>query len=144
MRTALVIPLALLLASNHAFAQAPSPAAPPASAAAPATKASAEVKLGLGIDKWEVTGAADTFKVAPDTKIYAWTKVSGAKDQEITIVFAKDGKTVFQQKLPVKSSPYRCDAYHAFRAGDAGAWTAKVLGPDGAELGSASFTVEIS
>jgi len=62
----------------------------------------------------------------------------------ISIVFAKGGKTVFQQKLDVKSSPYRTHPNRTFRAGDAGAWTAKVLGPDGAELGSASFTVEIS
>ena len=51
---------------------------------------------------------------------------------------------MFQQKLEVKSSPYRANAYRTFRAGDGGAWTAKVLGPDGAEIGSASFTVGIS
>jgi hypothetical protein len=90
-----------------------------------------------------VTGATESFKVAAGTKIYAWTRVTGVKDA-ITIVFAKGDKTVFQLKLDVKSSPYRTNAYHAFRAGDAGAWTAKVLGPDGKELGSASFTVEIS
>ena len=62
----------------------------------------------------------------------------------ISIVFAKGGKTVFQQKLELKSSPYRTNACHTFRAGEAGAWTAMVLAPDGTELGSASFTLEIS
>ena len=128
---------AILLAATLAPAQAPAPA-PPA-----APKAAAELKLGLGIEKGEVTGAAESFKVAPGTRIYAWTRVSGAKDQDITIAFARDGKTAFQQKLPVKSSPYRCDAVRTFRTGDAGTWTAQVLAADGTELGSASFTVEI-
>jgi hypothetical protein len=131
MRVGILFPVVLLLASSPSFAQDP------------ASKATAEVKVGLGIAKWELTGAAESFKVAPGTKLYAWTRVRGVKDA-ITIVFAKGGKTVFQQKLEVKSSPYRTNAYHTFRAGEAGAWTAKVLAPDGTELGSASFTVEIS
>jgi hypothetical protein len=137
MRTGILFPIVLLLAPGPGFAQAPAPAK------AEAAAASAEVKVGLGIEKWEVTGAAASFKVAAGTRIYAWTRVTGVKGA-ITIVFAKDGKTVFQQKLDVKSSPYRTNAYHAVRAGEAGAWTAKVLDPDGKELGSASFTVEIS
>jgi hypothetical protein len=139
MRHGILFPIVLLLASGPGFSQDPAPAP----AKAEAAKAAAQVKVGLGIEKWELTGAAETFKVAADTKVYAWTRVTGATDG-ITIAFAKDGKTVFQQKLEVKSSPYRTNAYRTFRAGDAGAWTAKVLGPDGTELGSASFTVEIS
>jgi len=133
MRSTLFFPIALLLAAAPGLAQAPAPAA-----------AMAEVKVGTAIEKYELTGAAESFKVPANTKLYAWTRVSGAKDQGITIVFAKDGKTAFQQKLEVKSSPYRTNACRTFRAGDAGAWTAKVMGPDGAELGSASFTVEIN
>lgn len=103
----------------------------------------AEVKTGLGIEKYELTGAASDFKVAADTKIYAWTKVAGITDGTVTMVFVKDGKAVSKQDLKVPHSPYRTHAYRTFRKGDDGAWTVKVVGADGAELGSASFTVAI-
>jgi hypothetical protein len=46
-------------------------------------------------------------------------------------------------ELKVPRSPYRTNAYRTFRKGDEGAWTVKVLAADGAELGSAAFSVEI-
>jgi hypothetical protein len=148
MRHPILSPLLLvsLAASGPAFGQASTPAPAPAPAeakAAPATESSAEVKVGLGIEKYELTGGAETFSVAAGTKLYAWTKVIGASGS-VTIAFAKDGKPVFQQKLDVPHSPYRTNAYRTFRAGDAGAWTAKVLSEDGKELGSAAFTVELA
>jgi hypothetical protein len=143
MRFPMLLPIALLMATAPGFGQTPAPTPAPSAAGKDQAAASADVKVGLGLEKYELTGAAETFKVAAGTKIYAWTKVTGATDG-ITIVFAKDGKTVFQQKLEVKASPYRTNAYRTFRAGDAGAWTAKVLGADGTELGSAAFTVEIT
>ena len=114
----------------------------PLTAQAPAA-ASAEVKTGLGIEKYELTGEASDFKVAPDTKIYAWTKVSGMTEGTVTVVFVKDGKTVAKQDLKVAHSPYRTHAYRTFRKGDDGAWTVKVVGADGAALGSADFHVAI-
>jgi hypothetical protein len=137
--------LVFLAASGPAFGQAtaPTPAAPAEAKPTPARESSAEIKVGLGIEKYELTGGADTFSVAAGTKLYAWAKVIGASGS-VTIAFAKDGKPVFQQKLDVPHSPYRTNAYRTFRAGDAGAWTAKVLSEDGKELGSAAFTVELS
>lgn len=123
---------ALILLSIPAMLAAQSPEAP-----------KAEVKAGLGIEKYELTGAASDFKIAPDTKIYAWTRVSGITDGSVTVVFLKDGKAVSKQDLKVAHSPYRTHAYRTFRKGDGGAWTVKVVGADGAELGSASFTVAI-
>ncbi len=115
-------------------------------AAQPASKAdakpSADVKVGTGVEKLELQGAASDFKVPAGTKLYAWTKVTGAADSTVTVVFSLDGRTT-QQELTVPRSPYRTNAYRTFRAGDAGRWTVKVLGADGAELGSADFTVEI-
>jgi hypothetical protein len=116
-----------------------------AKAPAAATKAaSAEVKAGLGIEKYEITGEADHFKVAPDTKIYAWTKVSGLENSKITFAFTKGEKVVFQQELPVARNSHRTNAYRTFRQGDDGEWVVKVLDPGGAVLGSVTFKVEIT
>ncbi len=108
-----------------------------------AAPASAEVKVGTGVEKNEVQGEAASFKVAAETKLYTWVKVTGAADQKITVVYAKDGKEATSIPLDVKRSPYRTHAYKTFRAGDAGAWTASVRTAEGAELGKADFTVEI-
>jgi hypothetical protein len=106
-------------------------------------KPAADVKVGTGVAKMEIEGEAKAFSVAPDTKIWVWTKVSGMADKGISVVFEKGGKAVFKQELKVARSPYRTHAYRTFRAADAGNWTAKVVGEDGAVLGSTEFTVEI-
>lgn len=103
----------------------------------------AEVKTGLGIEKYEVTGESSDFKVAPDTKIHAWVRVTGITDGSVTVVFLKDGQEKSKQDLKVAHSPYRTHAYRTFRKGDDGAWTVKVVGADGAALGSADFKVAI-
>lgn len=104
---------------------------------------SAEVKVGTGVEKMVLQGEAADFKVAANTKIYVWTVVKGAADSTITVSFEKDGKQVSKQELKVARSPYRTWAFRTFRAGDAGKWTAKVLGADGKALGEAAFTVEV-
>jgi len=111
--------------------------------AATATAPAAELKVGLGIEKMEITGEAAAFKVAAGTKIYAWTKVSGCADSKITIAFQKGDKVSTKQELNVPRSPYRTNAYRTFRAGDEGEWAAKVLAADGKELGSLTFKVEL-
>lgn len=126
-----------------ALMSAPLAAQAQAGAQAPSAAPSAEVKTGLGIEKYELTGAAADFKVAPDTKIYAWAKVTGITDGAVTAVFLKDGKEVAKQELKVPHSPYRTHAYRTFRKGDDGAWTVKVVGADGAALGSTDFKVAI-
>lgn len=135
-----------ILASVAMFAQAPAPKAEPKPAAMAEakaeTKASAEVKVGTGVEKMEIQGESTSFKVPAGTKIYAWTKVAGAADSTVTVVFSK-GERSSKQELKVPHSPYRTNAYRTFRAGDAGDWTVKVLSADGAELGKADFTVEI-
>lgn len=143
MRIGLFLPF---LAAAALIAQAPAPKAEtkaPAKAEAKAeTKGSAEVKVGTGVEKMELQGESASFKVAAGTKIYAWTKVAGAADSTITVVFSKGDRTS-KVELKVPRSPYRTNAYRTFRAGDGGDWTVKVLAADGAELGTAAFTVEI-
>jgi hypothetical protein len=131
-----------LLAAAALIAQAPAPApkvAPKADVNVDA-KASAEIKLGTAVEKMEIQGEATSFKVAAGTKIYAWTRVTGAADRTVTVVFSKGDRTS-KQELKVPRSPYRTNAYRTFRTGDDGEWTVKVLAADGAELGTATFTV---
>jgi len=131
MRTSLFLPF---LASVALLAQAPAPKAE--------VKASAEVKVGTAVEKMELQGEATSFTVAAGTRIYVWTKVTGAADSTISVVFSKGDKTS-KQELKVPRSPYRTHAYRTFRQGDEGAWSAKVVAADGTELGSASFSVAI-
>lgn len=103
----------------------------------------AEVRVGTGVEKMELQGEAKAFKVAAGTKLWAWTKVNDLADAKISVVFEKGGKAVSKQELQVPRKAYRTYAYRTFRKGDGGAWTAKVQGPDGKELGSAAFTVDV-
>lgn len=103
----------------------------------------AEVKVGTSMEKYEVQGTSDSFKVAPDTKLYAGTKVTGVENDKITVVFLKNGAEASKVELKVPRSPYRTHAFKTIRAGDSGSWTVKVLGPDGAEIGSTDFKVEV-
>jgi hypothetical protein len=104
----------------------------------------AEVKVGTGVEKTQLVGATNTFKVAPDTRLYAGALVTGVENGAVTVVWFKDDKEVSRTELKVPRSPWRTHAYRTFRAGESGSWTAKVLDASGAELGSTPFTVEVS
>lgn len=110
-----------------------------------AAAAATELKAGLGIEKMELTEAADSFKVAPDTKIYAWARVRGvAPGSSVTLAFKKGDKEVYRKEVTIPSVPYRINAYRTFRAGDAGDWKIILSGVEGKELASASIKVEIT
>lgn len=108
-----------------------------------AQEASAEVKVGRGIEAMEVKEPSDNFTVPANTRIFVWTKITGCAESRISIQFFQGGQLIAKQELPVPRSPFRTYAYRTFRAGDGGAWTAKVMAQDGKELGAASFKVEI-
>jgi len=105
--------------------------------------AEATVKVGTGVEKYEVTGSSDSFTVAPNTRIYAATRLTGVEPGTVNVIWSKDGKEVSKTELKVPRASYRTHAYRTFRAGDTGAWTAKVVGTDGTELGSTSFQVQV-
>jgi hypothetical protein len=128
-----LLSMALSLVASAAFAQDAAPAA-----------VAAEVKIGTAVVNHEIEGEATAFTVAPDTRLYAWVKVTGAADSTITVAFLKDGAEVSKVELSVPRSPYRTHAYKTIRAGDAGSWTASVRSADGAELTKADFTVALT
>ena len=103
----------------------------------------ADVKVGTGVEKYEITGASDSFTVAPNTRIYAATKLTGVEPGSVNVVWSKDGKEVSKTELKVPRATYRTHAYRTFRTGDSGAWTAKIVGSDGTEMGTASFQVTV-
>lgn len=122
--------------------------AAPTQAAAPAPKASSasgtEVRAGLGVENLDLTGAAESFEIAPDTKIYAWAKVRDiAAGSNVTVAFKKGDKVAYSKETAVPSVPYRVFSYKTFRKGDEGDWSIVVSGPDGKDLGSVAFKVSL-
>jgi len=129
-----------VLAGGSSFAVSETPQA--GSAAAPATT---EVKVGLGIENLDLTGATDSFQVAPDTKIYAWARVADvAPGSTVTLTFRKGDKDVYHREVTIPSVPFRIHAYKTFRSGDGGEWKAVLTGAESKELGSVAFKVEIT
>ncbi len=112
------------------------------SAQTTAIRPHAELKTGTAVEKMEIAGEATGFKVAAGTRIYVWAKVMGAANTTVTFVFNKGDKTS-KQELKVPRSPYRTHAYRTFRKGDEGEWTVRLLGDQDAELGAATFMVEL-
>jgi hypothetical protein len=70
----------------------------------------AELKVGTAVEKYEITGASDSFQVAPNTRLYAGTKVSGVENAKITVVFLKDGKEASKVELNVPHARVQDDA----------------------------------
>jgi hypothetical protein len=111
-------------------------------AQATAIRPHAELKTGTAVEKLAIVGETADFKVASGTKIFVWAKVMGAADTTVTFVFSKGDKGS-KQELKVPRSPYRTHAYRTFRTGDEGEWIVKLMGDQGAELGSTAFKVVI-
>lgn len=109
---------------------------------AQADKPHADLKTGTAVEKMEIVGESADFKVPAGTRIFVWAKVTGAADSTVTVVFSKGDKSS-KQELKVPRSPYRTHAYRTFRQGDDGEWTVKILNDQSAELGSATFKVEV-
>ena len=145
----LLIPAALFAQSAAKPASAPKAASAPASAPAPAPKAaagaaSAEVKVGTGVENHAPVGAADHFSIAAGTKLWAWAQLDGMTPGTVSVVWKKEGTEVLKTELNVPTPRYRTQAYRTFTKQCAGKWTATFVSADGAELGSAAFTVDIT
>jgi hypothetical protein len=109
------------------------PAPPPA-----ATSASAEVKAATGVAKKEPVGEATSFPKG--TKVWAWSKVIGAKGTTVKHVWKRDGATLWEKELTIGSNQWRI--YTRRTLNKPGSYTVDVVGEDGSVLGSVTFTVE--
>ena len=68
---------------------------------------SAAVKVGTGIESKDVTGEAAELKVAPDTNVYLWTKVSGLPaDAKVKLAFEKADRKAWEREKTLAGSPY--------------------------------------
>jgi hypothetical protein len=105
--------------------------------ATPSTSgAAADVKAGTGIAKREPVGESDAFTAG--TKVWAWSSITGAKDQTVKHVWKKDGKVLWEKEISVTSGRYRTWTRRTVKAGS---YTVEVQSADGEVLGSVTFTV---
>lgn len=106
------------------------------SQAAPAG-AAAEVKAGTGVENKESVGTASEF--AAGTKIWVWSRITGAQGTTVTHVWKKDGAKHWQAKLKVGGKKWTT---HSRRQLKPGSYTVEVQAADGSVLGSVDFTVK--
>jgi hypothetical protein len=111
--------------------------AKPADAPKDASGASAEVKVGTGIDKHEIAGEAASFPAG--TTVWVWSRVTNAEGN-IKHVWKLDGKEVWTATLAVGSKKWSTQSRRAIAK--PGSWSVDVQTEAGASLGTVSFTVQ--
>lgn len=126
------------LAAGTSYADDPKPA-PPAADAKPkdAGGASADVKVGTGVEKHEIVGEAASFPAG--STIWVWSRVTNGEGN-IKHVWKRDGKDVWTATLPVGSKLWTTSSRRAIPA--AGAWEVEVQTDAGASLGKVAFTIQ--
>jgi hypothetical protein len=103
---------------------------------APPGDASAEIKAGTGVDKFEITGEGTTFPAG--TTVFVWSRVTNAENG-IKHVWKRDGQAVWTATLPTGSKKWSTQSRRTIPK--AGSWEVEVQTADGASLGSVAFTV---
>lgn len=103
------------------------------------------VDMGASYDnKTGCVGVANQFSLAANEEINVCLRVVHPRQEEVmSIVWQKnDGSTARRGKIAVKPiHAYRTRAYLRLRAEYIGAWTVRILSPDGVELASHAFTI---
>ena len=97
------------------------------------------LKFGTGVEKSEVIGEAASFPASTE-KVYCWLKVIGGNEKTVTIKWYYKDAFMSDVALDIKSNSMRTYAYKTI-AGNQGEWRVEVVGPSGAVLQAASFTV---
>ena len=97
------------------------------------------LKFGTGVEKSEVVGEATSFPVSTD-KVYCWLKVTGGDNQILTLRWYYNNAFTNDVPLEIKSNSMRTYAFKTI-AGNQGTWRVEVIGPAGAVLQAASFTI---
>lgn len=103
------------------------------------------VEMGAGYDnKSGCTGVANDFSLASNQEINVCVRVVHPREEEVmSIVWQKDdGTTARRGKIAVKPiHAYRTRAYLRLRSEYLGAWTVRIMSPDGVELASHAFVI---
>ena len=102
-----------------------------------ASGASAEVKVGTGVEKHEIVGEAATFPAG--TTVWVWSLVVNGEGN-VKHVWKRDGKEVWTATLAVGSKRWSTQSRRAIPA--AGSWAVDVQTEAGATLGTVSFTIQ--
>ncbi len=113
------------------------PAAAPKDAPKDASGASAEVKVGTGVEKHEIAGEAASFPAG--TTVWVWSQVTNG-EANIKHVWKLDGKEVWTATLAVGSKKWSTQSRRAIAK--PGSWSVDVQTEAGASLGTVSFTVQ--
>jgi methionine-rich copper-binding protein CopC len=126
-----------VIAAAIATVAAPGVAAAQPAAGAVAAGAAAEVKAARGVEKKEPLDPGDTF--AAGTKVWIWSRVTGAAGTTVKHVWKKDDKQIWQASLKIGGPRWTTSSRRQLKAGS---YTVDVVGADGSTLGSVSFTVQ--
>jgi hypothetical protein len=102
-----------------------------------ASGASAEVKVGTGVEKHEIVGESATFPTG--TTVWVWSLVVNGEGN-VKHVWKRDGKEVWTATLAVGSKRWSTQSRRAIPA--AGSWAVDVQTEAGATLGTVSFTIQ--
>jgi len=130
--------LVLALVAGTAYADDAKPT-PPAADSKPkdASGASAEVKVGTGVEKHEIVGEATSFPAG--TTVWVWSRITNGEGN-IKHVWKRDGKEVWAAMLPVGSKLWSTMSRRTIPS--AGSWEVDVQTEAGASIGSVSFTIQ--
>ena len=99
--------------------------------------ASAEVKVGTGVENHEIVGEAATFPTG--TTVWVWSRVVNGEGN-VKHVWKRDGKDVWTATLPVGSKRWSTQSRRAITT--AGSWSVDVQTDAGASIGTVSFTIQ--
>jgi hypothetical protein len=97
------------------------------------------LKFGTGVEKSEVTGEANAFSASTE-KVYCWLKVLGGNEKSVTVKWYYNNLFMSDVALEIKSTSMRTYAVKTI-AGNKGEWRVEVVGPSGAVLQAAAFTI---
>ncbi len=97
------------------------------------------LKFGTGVEKSEVTGEATSFPASTE-KVYCWLKVLGGNEKTVTVKWYYNNIFMSDVALEIKSNSMRTYAVKTI-AGNKGEWRVEVIGPSGAVLQAAAFTI---
>jgi len=97
----------------------------------------AEVKVGTGVEKFEITGESATFPAG--TTVWVWSKIHDGQGN-IKHVWKQDGNPVWTATLNVGGKTWATQSRRALSK--PGAWEVDVETEDGKSLGTVKFNVQ--